>query len=111
MEHRKISLRLCGFALKNDVALTELDLLATSNYKDASPTGFEVGKNWDCLNLECADKSALWNWATCRPVGKRRRVAALQIMALPKNCSLAGSSDITQFKKIKLESPNIVSYK
>jgi len=24
--------------------LTELDLLASPNYKDASPTGFEIGK-------------------------------------------------------------------
>ena len=28
--------------------------------------------------LECADTSALWNWETCLPVGKRRHVAALQ---------------------------------
>jgi hypothetical protein len=38
-------------------------------------------------NLECADKSALWNWATCRPVGKRRPVAALQI----KHCGIFNS--------------------
>jgi len=36
-----------------------------------------------CLNLECVDKSALFNWATCRPVEKRRHVAALQIKELP----------------------------
>ncbi len=36
------------------------------------------------LDLECADTSALWNWATCRPVGKRRHVAALQIKTPPK---------------------------
>ena len=31
--------------------------------------------------LECADMSALWNWETCLPVGKRRPVAALQNVA------------------------------
>src|ERR1035441_11123041 len=36
-----------------------------------------------CLNLECAEMSALWNDATCRVVGKRQLVAALQIKALP----------------------------
>jgi hypothetical protein len=44
-EHRKISLWLCAFAIKNDVAPTELDSLASPNYKDASPTGFEIEKN------------------------------------------------------------------
>jgi hypothetical protein len=29
--------------------------------------------------MECADMSALWNWQTCLPVGKRRHVAALQM--------------------------------
>jgi len=29
--------------------------------------------------MECADRSALWNWETCLPGGKRQRVAALQI--------------------------------
>jgi len=38
--------------------------------------------------LECADGSALWNRATCRPVGKRRRVAALQVKALPNGLHL-----------------------
>jgi hypothetical protein len=33
--------------------------------------------------VECADLSALWNWETCLPVGKRRRVAALQIPKKP----------------------------
>ena len=28
----------------------------------------------------CAGMTALWNWQTCLPVGKRRRVAALQII-------------------------------
>jgi hypothetical protein len=32
---------------------------------------------------ECADTSALWNWETCLPVGKRRLVAALQSRPLP----------------------------
>jgi hypothetical protein len=27
---------------------------------------------------ECAGLTALWNWETCLPVEKRRRVAALQ---------------------------------
>jgi hypothetical protein len=31
------------------------------------------------LNLDCAGTTALWNWQTCLPVGKRRHVAALQI--------------------------------
>ena len=36
------------------------------------------------IYLECADKSALWNWETCLPVGKRRRVAAVQKMVRMK---------------------------
>jgi hypothetical protein len=43
-----------------------------------NPAGF-----WQRPDLECADMSALWNDATCRVMGKRRRVAALQIKALP----------------------------
>jgi hypothetical protein len=46
--------------------------------------GFQKSsRNLGGLNLECADVSALWNDATCRVVGKRRHVAALQIKALP----------------------------
>ncbi|MCX6894127.1 MAG: hypothetical protein NTZ16_01175, partial [Verrucomicrobia bacterium] len=37
--------------------------------------------------LECAGMTALWNWATCRPVGKRRRVAALYTQT-PRNSAL-----------------------
>ena len=49
-----------------------------------------VAGQW--LNLEGADMSALWSWETCLPVGKRRRVAALQIRPLPMTGdALAGS--------------------
>jgi hypothetical protein len=41
------------------------------------------------LDLECADMSALWNDATCRVVGKRRHVAALQNSALYSPCLAA----------------------
>src|SRR6185437_15976745 len=35
--------------------------------------------------LDCAGMTALWNWQTCLPVGKRRHVAALQIRT-PLRC-------------------------
>jgi hypothetical protein len=31
-------------------------------------------------DLDCAGMTALWDWETCLPVGKRRRVAAVQMV-------------------------------
>jgi len=46
-------------------------------------------ENVSRFNLECADKSALWNGATCRAVGKRRQAAALQINTPPSLTQIA----------------------
>jgi len=46
-----------------------------------------IALDWPYPNLECAGTTALWNWQTCLPVGKRRHVAALQTKALPPGLS------------------------
>ena len=55
-------------------------------------------------NLECADMSALWNWATYRLVGKRRHVAELQTQMLPNSESL-GSARLPAEAQFKMDLP------